>query len=73
MKFGLGKKSSDVFVVIYLAASLYLRFILEPQLGGHIIISIGIGLFALLFLWALAKSKIINPTWFGLFGNNEKE
>ena len=71
MKFGLGQKASDVFVVIYIAATLLIRFILEPQLGGHILISIGIGLFALLFLWALSKSKIINPSWFGLLGDKK--
>ena len=71
MKFGLGQKASDVFVVIYIAATLFVRFILEPQLGGHILISIGIGLFALLFLWALSKSKIINPSWFGLLGDKK--
>ncbi len=73
MKFGLGQKASDVFVVIYLAATLFLRFVLEPQLRGHLLISIGIGLFALLFLWALSKSKIINPSWFGLLGDKSKK
>lgn len=71
MKRGLGQKASDVFVVIYILITLYIRFILEPQLGGHILISIVIGLFALLFLWALSKSKLINPSWFGLLGNKK--
>jgi hypothetical protein len=71
MKFGLGQKASDVFVVIYIMATLYIRFLLEPQLKGHLIISVGIGLFALLFLWALSKSKIINPSWFGLTGKRK--
>ena len=71
MKFGLGRKASDIFVIIYLAGTLLLRFVLEPQLGGHFLISIGIGLFALLFLWALSKSKIINPSWFGLLGDTK--
>ncbi len=76
MKFGLGKKASDIFVVIYIVGTLYLRFLIEPQLQGHLLISIGIGLFALLFLWALWKSKIINPSWFGLIdkdGNIDKD
>ena len=68
MKIKLGTKASDIFIVVYLFITLLLRFILEPQLGGHYLISIGIGLFALLFLWALYKSKIINPSWFGLLG-----
>ncbi|MCW8848378.1 MAG: hypothetical protein OQJ81_00255 [Melioribacteraceae bacterium] len=71
MKSGLSQKASDIFVVIYILITLYVRFLLEPQLGGHILISIGIGLFALLFLWALSKSKIINPSWFGLLGKKK--
>lgn len=72
MKFGLGQKASDVFVVIYIGVTLFIRFMLEPQLHGHFLISIGLGLFALLFLWALSRSKIINPSWFGLLGNKKK-
>jgi hypothetical protein len=71
MKSGLSQKASDVFVVIYILITLYVRFLLEPQLGGHILISICIGLFALLFLWALSKSKIINPSWFGILEKKE--
>ncbi len=73
MKFGLGKKASDVFVVIYLGVTLYVRFLLEPQLHGRFLISIAIGLFALLFLCALTKSKIITPGWFGLLGDKTKK
>jgi hypothetical protein len=73
MKFGLRRKASDIFVIIYIALTLWVRFLLEPQLQGQFLISIGIGLFALLFLWALAKSRIINPGWFGLFGNKEEK
>ncbi len=72
MKIGLGKKASDVFVIIYISITLYIRFILEPQLGGHFLISIAIGAFALLFLWALTKSKLINPSWFGLLGKKSE-
>lgn len=73
MKSGFNQKVSDIFVVIYILVTLYVRFLLEPQLGGHLLVSIGIGLFALLFLWALSKSKIINPSWFGLLGNKKKK
>lgn len=69
MKIGLGRKASDVFVIIYILVTLYIRFHLEPQLGGHFLISIALGLFALLFLWALSKSKLIDPSWFGLLGD----
>ena len=66
MKLQLGKKASDIFVVLYIGGTLFLRFMLEPQLRGHFLVSTGVGAFALLFLWALAKSRIINPSWFGL-------
>lgn len=68
MKFQLGKKASDLFVIVYLLGTLYFRFLLEEQLAGHLIVSVGIGAFALLFLWALNKSNFINPSWFGLLG-----
>lgn len=70
MRFQLGPKISDTFVVVYIIGTLALRFYLEPQIQGHYLISIGIGAFALLFLWALTKSKLINPTWFGLINTN---
>lgn len=66
MKFGLGPKISNLFVAIYVLATLFLRFYLEPQLKGHFLLSIGLGAFALLFLWALIKGKIIRPTIFDL-------
>ena len=73
MKLQLGQKASDVFVVIYVVGTLFLRFVIEPQLSGRIFISIALGAFALLFLWALVKSKFINPSWFGLMGSTKKE
>ncbi len=66
-RFSLGPKASDWFIAVYLTITLGLRFILEPQLQGYYIISLGLGLFALLFLWALIKSKILRPTYFGFF------
>ncbi|MCB0620074.1 MAG: hypothetical protein KDC43_24265 [Saprospiraceae bacterium] len=65
-KFQLGRKASDWFVTLYVLGTLYVRFQLEPQFQGNFLISVGLGAFALLFLWALAKSKFINPSWFGL-------
>jgi hypothetical protein len=66
MKLQLGKKASDVFVALYIVATLFARFMIEPHLQGRYFLSIALGAFALLFLWALNRSKIINPTWFGL-------
>ncbi len=53
---------SNIFVVIYLLGTLYFRMMIEPLLHGHYLISLGLGTFALLFLWALIKSKLIRPT-----------
>lgn len=66
MKLQIGKTASDIIVTIYLLGTLLIRFLLEPQLQSNILISILLGLFGLLFLWALVKSKILNPGWFGL-------
>ena len=57
---------SDIFIAIYLAITLLIRFYLEPQLQGRFLISIALGAFALLFLWALIKSKVLRPNYFGL-------
>lgn len=45
---------------------------LEAQFQGNILVSVGIGAFALLFLWALNKSGYIRPTWFGLLPVSDK-
>jgi hypothetical protein len=69
--FPLGRKVSDWIVTIYVIATLYARFVLESQLQGNLLISIGLGAFALLFLWALIKSKVLNPSFFGLYERPE--
>ncbi|MEM6965544.1 MAG: hypothetical protein AAF573_12305 [Bacteroidota bacterium] len=73
MKLQLGKKVSDVIVAIYLVFTLFVRFLLEPQLQGRYVLSILLGAFGLLFLWALVKSKFLNPGWFGLLDPKEKK
>ena len=72
MSFSLGPKTSDWFIVVYLTITLGLRFYLEPQLQSFYLISVGLGLFALLFLWALVKSGFLNPTYFGFFSSKEE-
>ena len=62
----LGKSMSNVVVVLYVALTLFVRFYFQPQLGGYYMISMGIGLFSLLFLWAIIKSKLIRPSIFNL-------
>ena len=73
MKFQLGRKASDIITTLYIIATLFLRFYLEPQLNGNVLISLALGLFALLFLWALVKSKILNPAFFGMWPGEEGE
>lgn len=69
MKLKLGSKISNLIVVVYVIATLLARFYLEPQINNNYVISILIGLFSLLFIWALIKIKFINPTLFGLNNN----
>jgi len=57
---------SNIIVVVYLLGTLFLRLILEPQMQGNFLLSIALGVFALLFLWALVKSKVLRPTLFKL-------
>lgn len=54
---------SNIFVVTYILGTMYLRFLIEPQLNGNVLVSVGLGLFALLLLWALSKSKLIRPSF----------
>lgn len=58
--------ASNIVVVMYVFGTLLMRFLLEPQLQGRYVLSIMMGAFALIFLWALIKSKVLNPTIFGL-------
>ncbi len=62
MKFRLGTKISNVIVVLYVLITLLWRFTVEPTIHSHFLISIGIGLFCILFLWAMIKSKVLNPS-----------
>jgi hypothetical protein len=64
MKIQLGRKTSDWLVALYLISGLGIRLIIEPQLQGQFLLSVGIGAFSLLFLWALCKSRILNPSFF---------
>jgi hypothetical protein len=57
---------SNNFIVVYAALTLIGRIMLEPQLQGQYLISIGMGAFALLFLWALIRSGFLKPTIWGL-------
>lgn len=65
MKLVLSPKASNWFVAIYLLITLFVRFMLESHMQGHVLASVGLGGFALLFLWALSKSGYIQPTFWG--------
>ncbi len=69
MKLKLGKITSDIFIAIYIAVTLYFRFYIEPLFNGNFLTSIFIGLFSLLIIWVLVKIKFLNPGWFGLYKN----
>ena len=71
MKLQLNGLASDVFISIYLFATLFARFLLESQLHGRYAVSMFIGGLGLLFLWVLIKSKILNPNYFGLMGKKK--
>lgn len=72
MKLQLGHIASDIFITIYVLVTLFGRIYIEPYLKGNFLISIFLGIFALLILWVLVKIKFLNPTWFGL-NNNKKQ
>jgi predicted ferric reductase len=57
---------SNIFVIVYAVLTLIVRIMLEQQLQGQYLISIGMGAFALLFLWALIRSGFLKPTILGL-------
>lgn len=73
MKFQIGHKASDFIATIYIIATLFLRLFLEPQLDGRWLLSVALGAFCLLFLWALIKSKVLNPTFFGMWPGEVEE
>lgn len=73
MKIRIGRKASDFIVSLYIIGTLGLRLYLEPQLHGHFLVSVSLGAFGLLFLWALIKSGFLNPGFFGMWPGEEDE
>ncbi|MCF6212501.1 MAG: hypothetical protein L3J45_00585 [Flavobacteriaceae bacterium] len=71
MKLRLSPIASDIFITVYITITLLGRLYIEPMFRGHFLISIFLGLFALLILWVLVKLKFLNPSWFGLFNNKK--
>jgi len=62
---------ADIIITIYLLGTLLLRIMAEPALEKHPFISIAAGLVLLLFLWALIKTNILKPNYFGLLKNRK--
>jgi len=60
---------ADIIITAFLLITLMLRIFVEPPLENHPFISIAAGLVLLLFLWALIKTKILMPNYFGLLKN----
>jgi hypothetical protein len=65
IKLKLSERWSNLFVALYILGTLYVRFLVEPQLNGNTLVSVALGLFALFFLWALIKSRFLNPSFWG--------
>lgn len=72
MKLRLNPLASDIFIAVYIALTLLGRLYIEPMLNGNFLVSIFLGLFALLVIWVLVKIKFLNPNWFGLINNTKK-
>ena len=73
MKISLNPKASDIFIAIYVAITLFIRFKFEHN--NYAVsqgLSIIFGVCGVAFLWSLIKLKFLNPNWFGLFSVNKK-
>ncbi len=67
MRFSLSPLLSDIFILIYAIATLYLRFKLENEVLLSASASLVIGFVFVFFIWIMIKTKVLNPNWFGLF------
>lgn len=60
----LNRTQSAIFVTLYIVGTLFLRFKLEPQLQGVMWISLAMGGFGLLLLWALIRVRFCTLDYF---------
>ena len=72
MRFSLSPLVSDVFILIYVIATLYLRFKLENEVLLSTTASLLVGGGFVLFIWVMIKTKVLNPNWFGLFKSKKQ-
>lgn len=73
MKFSLSPMVSDIFILVYVIATLYLRFKLENQVLLSTTASLMVGFIFIFIIWIMIKSKVLNPNWFGLFKTKKQE
>ncbi|MEO0894974.1 MAG: hypothetical protein AAFY71_01045 [Bacteroidota bacterium] len=64
MKLRIGRKLSQLIVVIYLGITFGLRYMNESYMTSHYWMSIISGLIFLIILYAFIKTGILNPGWF---------
>lgn len=64
--------TADILLSVYLLLTLFLRITIEGALTTHPILSIFLGLVMLAFIWALIKTKVLQPNYFGLLGPKSK-
>jgi hypothetical protein len=67
MKFSLSPLVSDIFILAYVAITLYIRFKLEHEVNLSTSVSILVGFIFVFIIWIMIKTKVLNPNWFGLF------
>lgn len=65
--------AADIIVSIYLLVTLFFRFQAEKGLADHPIFSILGGVVLLGVLWALIKTNILAPNYFGLMGKQSNK
>ena len=71
MKFSLSPLASDIFISVYISATLLFRIFYEYNSNISAGNSLIIGLSFIVFLWALIKLKFLVPNWFGLFNTKK--
>lgn len=64
---------ADCIVIIYLLATLFLRFMVEDSMQAHPMLSIALGVVMLLILWAIIKVRLLQPNYFGLLEKKDNE
>lgn len=64
-------KIADLIMTMYVLATLYVRFLVEPSLEGHPFISVALGLVMFLILWSAIQVKFLEPDYFGLLKKKE--